>query len=125
MKRLLLAACALLIASPALAAQPVSLRFDTSDEDGRITLGDLFDEVVPILQPEADRAGEAKEVFHTFVIGVYFFPLLGAIVSDVFLAKFRTIISFSLVYVTGCFVVAFGSGETPLVIGLLDRKSVV
>jgi len=43
MKRLLLAACALLIASPALAAQPVTLRFDTSDEDGRITLGDLFD----------------------------------------------------------------------------------
>ena len=27
--------------------------------------------------PEADRAGTAKEVFHTFVIGVYFFPLLG------------------------------------------------
>jgi hypothetical protein len=25
--------------------------------------------------PQAERAGMAKEVFHTFVIGVYFFPL--------------------------------------------------
>jgi hypothetical protein len=29
--------------------------------------------------PEAERGSAAKEVFHTFVIGVYFFPLLGAI----------------------------------------------
>ena len=27
--------------------------------------------------PEPLRKNEAKEVFHTFVIGVYFFPLLG------------------------------------------------
>jgi flagellar basal body P-ring formation protein FlgA len=43
MKHLLLAACALLIASPAFAAVPVSLKAETSDSDGRITLGDLFD----------------------------------------------------------------------------------
>jgi len=53
-----------------------------------------------------------------FKSGAYFFPLLGAIVSDVFLAKFRTIISFSMVYVAGCFVIAFGSGETSLVLGM-------
>ncbi len=53
-----------------------------------------------------------------FKSGAYFFPLLGAIVSDVFLAKFRTIISFSMVYVTGCFVIAFGSSETTLVLGM-------
>lgn len=53
-----------------------------------------------------------------FKAAAYFFPLLGAIVSDVFLAKFKTIISFSLVYVTGCFIVAFGETETTLVIGL-------
>lgn len=53
-----------------------------------------------------------------FKSGAYFFPLLGAMVSDIFLAKFRTIISFSMVYVTGCFVIAFGSGETTLVIGM-------
>ena len=27
--------------------------------------------------PQGERASGAKEVFHTFVIGVYFFPLLG------------------------------------------------
>ncbi|HEX4872719.1 MAG TPA: hypothetical protein VFV27_10420 [Nevskiaceae bacterium] len=54
-----------------------------------------------------------------FKSGAYFFPLLGAIVSDVFLAKFRTIISFSMVYVAGCFVIAFGGeNETMLLLGM-------
>ncbi len=53
-----------------------------------------------------------------FKAGAYFFPLLGAIVSDVFLAKFRTIISFSIVYVLGCFTIAFSTGETSMVIGM-------
>ncbi|MES2884586.1 MAG: hypothetical protein V4709_07265 [Pseudomonadota bacterium] len=54
-----------------------------------------------------------------FKSGAYFFPLLGAMVSDIFLAKFRTIISFSMVYVTGCFVIAFGgANETMLVLGM-------
>ncbi|PLR28851.1 flagella basal body P-ring formation protein FlgA [Caulobacter zeae] len=44
MKSLLLAAAALLIAAPAaFAGQPVSLRQDTTDADGVITLGELFD----------------------------------------------------------------------------------
>ena len=37
--------------------------------------------------PEADRAGRAKDVFHTFVIGVYFFPLLGGWLADRFSAN--------------------------------------
>jgi flagella basal body P-ring formation protein FlgA len=49
MKTLLLAAAATLvitaIASPAFAGAPVTLRNDTTDSDGRITLGDLFDGV--------------------------------------------------------------------------------
>ncbi|MDP3857798.1 MAG: oligopeptide:H+ symporter [Stagnimonas sp.] len=53
-----------------------------------------------------------------FKAGAYFFPLLGAMVSDIFLAKFRTIISFSMVYVTGCFTIAFGSGEASMVVGM-------
>ncbi|MDB5456818.1 MAG: flagellar basal body P-ring formation protein FlgA [Caulobacter sp.] len=43
MKALLLAACALLVATPALAGQAVSLKAETTDSDGRVTLGDLFD----------------------------------------------------------------------------------
>jgi flagella basal body P-ring formation protein FlgA len=49
MKAFLLAAAATLVISalsaPALAGTPVSLRMDTTDADGRITLGDLFDGV--------------------------------------------------------------------------------
>jgi flagella basal body P-ring formation protein FlgA len=43
MKALVLALAALLIAAPALAGTGVSLRSDTTDADGRITLGELFD----------------------------------------------------------------------------------
>ena len=53
-----------------------------------------------------------------FKSAAYFFPLLGAMVSDIFLAKFRTIIWFSMVYVAGCTLLAFSSSETTLVLGL-------
>jgi flagella basal body P-ring formation protein FlgA len=43
MKVLALSIAALLIATPALAGQGVSLRSDTTDSDGRVTLGELFD----------------------------------------------------------------------------------
>ncbi len=43
MKTLLLACAFAALALPALAATPVSLRADVSDADGRVTLGDLFD----------------------------------------------------------------------------------
>src|SRR6201986_504495 len=51
--------------------------------------------------PESQRGGAAKEVFHTFVIGVYFFPLLGAWIADRFFGKYNTIFWLSLVYCAG------------------------
>jgi POT family proton-dependent oligopeptide transporter len=77
--------------------------------------------------PRAEREAAAKEVFHTFVLGVYFFPLLGGWLSDRFLGKYRTILYLSLVYCaghaclavfeankagffTGLFLIALGSG---------------
>ena len=51
--------------------------------------------------PAAERAGAAKEVFHSFVIGVYFFPLLGGWLGDRFFGKYRTVLWLSLVYVAG------------------------
>jgi POT family proton-dependent oligopeptide transporter len=51
--------------------------------------------------PEPERAGEAKHVFHTFVIGVYFFPLLGGWLADRFFGKYDTILWLSLVYCAG------------------------
>lgn len=51
--------------------------------------------------PEGDRPGAAKDVFHTFVIGVYFFPLLGGWLADRFFGKYNTIFWLSLVYCAG------------------------
>jgi POT family proton-dependent oligopeptide transporter len=50
---------------------------------------------------EADRAAAAKDVMHTFIIGVYFFPLLGGWLADRYLGKYNTILSLSLVYCAG------------------------
>jgi POT family proton-dependent oligopeptide transporter len=57
--------------------------------------------------PEADRAGEAKHIFHTFMIGVYFFPLLGGYLADRFFGKYNTILWFSLIYSLGQGFLAF------------------
>jgi POT family proton-dependent oligopeptide transporter len=51
--------------------------------------------------PDADRASDAKHVFHTFVIGVYFFPLLGGWLADRFFGKYNTVFWLSLVYCAG------------------------
>ncbi|MBK8180288.1 MAG: MFS transporter [Planctomycetes bacterium] len=49
--------------------------------------------------PEAER--EAKDIFHIFVAGVYFFPLLGGWISDRFFGKYNTILWVSLIYCAG------------------------
>ncbi|MCG2583753.1 oligopeptide:H+ symporter [Massilia sp. TS11] len=51
--------------------------------------------------PESERVGEAKHTFHTFVIGVYFFPLLGGWLADRFFGKYRTVLWFSVIYCIG------------------------
>src|SRR3979409_1255313 len=53
-----------------------------------------------------------------FKSGAYFFPLLGAIVADVFWGKFRTVLAFSMVYFVGCVVLAMSHGEGLLSVGL-------
>src|SRR5262249_55983964 len=47
---------------------------------------------------EAERKEAAVEVFHSFVIGVYFFPLIGGWLADRFFGKYNTILWFSLIY---------------------------
>ena len=84
--------------------------------------------------------GEAKDVFHSFVIGVYFFPLLGGWISDRLFGKYRTILWFSLIYCiglgclalmpdsrngfyTGLFLVALGAGGIkPLVASFIGDQ---
>src|SRR3954463_3680198 len=69
--------------------------------------------------PEADRALGAKDVFHTFVIGVYFFPLLGGWLADRFFGKYNTIFWLSLVYCLGQACLAmFVTNRTGFYIGL-------
>lgn len=69
--------------------------------------------------PEGDRERAAKDVFHTFVIGVYFFPLLGGWLADRFFGKYNTIFWLSLVYCAGhaCLAV-FESNRTGFYAGL-------
>jgi len=52
-----------------------------------------------------------------FKSGAYFFPMIGAIVSDVFWGKFKTIMTFSIVYCLGCVSLALFS-DTPTAVGL-------
>lgn len=61
---------------------------------------------------------EAKGWFHLFVSAVYFTPILGALLSDVFLGKYRTIILLSLIYCAGHFSLALDDTRTGLAIGL-------
>jgi POT family proton-dependent oligopeptide transporter len=94
----------------------------------------LVSSVILAYVPEAERQGVAKDVFHSFVIGVYFFPLLGGWLADRFFGKYNTVLWFSLVYCaghaclalfedhrtgfyTGLFLIALGSGGIkPLVV---------
>ncbi len=48
-----------------------------------------------------ERELAAKDLMHTFMIGVYFFPLLGGYLSDRFFGKYNTILWFSLIYCAG------------------------
>ena len=70
--------------------------------------------------PGAEREGMAKEVFHSFVIGVYFFPLVGGWISDRFFGKYNTIFWFSLLYCAGQFCLAhFDDSRSGFYTGLL------
>jgi proton-dependent oligopeptide transporter, POT family len=66
------------------------------------------------------RLGEADATAgHSFFkFSAYFFPLVGAVVADVFWGKYRTIMTFSLAYATGCAVVAAVPGKLGLFLGL-------
>jgi POT family proton-dependent oligopeptide transporter len=50
---------------------------------------------------EAMSSTLAQEYYHLFTAAVYGTPILGAILSDVFLGKYRTIIALSMVYCAG------------------------
>ena len=100
----------------------------------------LISSVILAYVPEGEREGAAKDIFHSFVIGVYFFPLLGGWLSDRFVGTYNTVLWFSLVYCaghaclalfddnrqgfyTGLFLIALGSGGIkPLVVSFVGDQ---
>ncbi|MEN0068359.1 MAG: POT family MFS transporter [Myxococcota bacterium] len=44
---------------------------------------------------------EAKTVYHSFTAAAYFFPILGALLADMFWGKYKTILLISLLYCVG------------------------
>ena len=56
--------------------------------------------------------------YHLFTSAVYFTPLLGALLADIFLGKYMTIISLSLVYCLGHFMLAIDDTRFGLALGL-------
>ncbi len=61
---------------------------------------------------------EAKTWFHFFVSAVYFLPILGAILSDAILGKYKTIFFLSIVYCFGNFSLAADDTRLGLAVGL-------
>ncbi len=79
----------------------------------------LVSSVILAYVPEAGREGAAKDVFHSFVIGVYFFPLLGGWLSDRYFGKYNTVFWFSLIYCAGhACLAAFDDNRTGFYAGL-------
>ena len=66
---------------------------------------------------------EAKSWTHLFVASAYFFPLMGALLSDAWWGKYRTIITLSLAYCAGhaclAFMETFGDTRAWLFTGLV------
>lgn len=58
-----------------------------------------------LLDAAGNEAGmeneDAKAIYHLFTAGAYFFPLLGALLADIWLGKYRTILWISLMYCVG------------------------
>lgn len=82
--------------------------------------------VIYMTQYLRDRSGalapmnenEANAWYHLFVGSNYFFPMMGAIIADVFWGKFRTVFWISLVYCVGCLALALDHTRTGLFVGL-------
>ena len=68
--------------------------------------------------PDVMAEEPAKEWFHWFISAVYFMPLIGAVISDVWLGKFKTIIWFSMVYCVGFVILALDHTRLGLFGGL-------
>ena len=61
---------------------------------------------------------EATYWYHMFTSAVYYTPIFGAILSDAFFGKYRTILALSIVYCLGHFALALDETRLGLMVGL-------
>lgn len=65
---------------------------------------------------------ESRKWLHLFVASAYFFPVIGGIVADAFLGKYRTILLLSLVYCAGHLCLALMDMPEPLLAATLEPR---
>ena len=68
--------------------------------------------------PDPMTENDAEGYTHWFVAGVYYLPVVGALLSDGVLGKYRTILWLSIVYCFGHFALALNDTRLGLMIGL-------
>ena len=69
-----------------------------------------------IIEPLSDK--EATKWYHLFTSAVYFTPIFGALLSDVFIGKYKTILILSIIYCFGHLTLAIDETRFGLIIGL-------
>ena len=72
------------------------------------------DGVLNVMSPD-----EAKAYFHLFVSAVYFMPILGALLSDIWLGKYRTILIFAMINCLGLLALVIDDTRTGFSTGLI------
>jgi len=68
--------------------------------------------------PAPMQEAEAIATYHNFTAAVYATPFLGALISDIFVGKYRTILSVSVLYCLGHLALALDETRLGLVVGL-------
>jgi POT family proton-dependent oligopeptide transporter len=69
-------------------------------------------------KPHVMRDEDARGWLHLFFASVYFCPLIGAVIADVFWGKYKTVIYLSVVYCCGHIALALNDTRIGLAIGL-------
>jgi len=72
--------------------------------------------------PDFMTETESREWMHLFVASAYFFPVIGGVVADAFLGKYRTILLLSLVYCAGHLCLALMDMPQPLLAATLAPR---
>ncbi len=68
--------------------------------------------------PNVMSEEQATEYYHLFVAAVYFTPIVGALIADIFFGKYITILALSIVYCLGHLALAMDETRLGLTLGL-------